>query len=395
MKHPVLWLIGYYEISVPVEFAARFIELSARLDIDFCDGGIDVENSRRIFLVSARRGRKFLRACAVAGIDAIVRAKRGAPITLVRLLRRPGIVLGLLLFATFAFLSQRVIWRIEVVGNDTLEYAEVCEMLAEQGVRIGAPKSALNVDKITNRILISTDKISWMSINVVGTLATVEIREALPPSAAEPPICSNVVATENGVIVGFDNVRGNLAVRVGDAVSRGDLLVGGVYGAEGEATRFVRAMGSVFARVNRELELDIPLAYSQKVYTGRQKTQKSLIFFEKEVKFFGNSGNSYATCDTIDKVEYFNFFGLGNLPIGIRTVTYLEYENCESILSEEAARAEAKRALWEHFASFGEAELISSDIDIVTEENVCRIRAKIESIENIAREIAVEINITG
>ena len=395
MKHPVLWLIGYYEISVPVECAARFIELSARLDIDFCDGGIDVGNSRRIFLVSARHGRKFLRACAGVGIDAIVRAKRGAPITLVRLLRRPGIALGLLLFATLAFLSQLVIWRIEVVGNDTLEYAEVCAMLAEQGVRIGTPKSELNIDKITNRVLISTDKISWMSINVVGTLATVEIREALSPTAPEPPVCSNVVATENGVIVGFDNVRGNLAVRVGDAVSKGDLLVGGVYGAEGEATRFVRAAGSVFARVNRELELDIPLSYSQKVYTGRQKTQKSLIFFEKEVKFFGNSGNSYATCDTIDKVEYFNFFGLGNLPIGIRTVTYLEYENCDSLLSEEAARAEAKRALWEHFASFGDAELISSDIDIVIEENVCRIRAKIESIENIAREIAVEINITG
>ena len=396
MKHPALWLIGYYEISVPWDCAARFVELSAKLGVDYSDGGVDEENSRRIFLVSARLARKFIRACVDAGMDASARARYGAPILLLRLLKRPGILSGLLLFSVFTVLSQRVIWKIDVVGNDTLEYDEVCEMLSEQGVRIGAPKSALNVDKITNRILISTDKVSWMSINIDGTLATVEIREALPSPAAEPPICSNVVATENGVIVGFDNVRGNLAVRVGDAVSKGDLLIGGVYGAEGEATRFVRSAGSVFARVNRELELDIPLVYSQKVYTGRQKVQKSLIFFEKEVKFFGNSGNSYASCDTIDKVEYFNFFGLGNLPIGIRTVTYLEYDNCDSILSEDAARAEAKRALWEHFSRVsGNADLVKSELDIAIEENVCRIRAKIESIENIAREIAVEINITG
>ena len=396
MMHPALWLIGYYEISVPEAYAARFVELSEELDIDFGDGGIERACARRVFLVSARLAGKFLRACAAAGIDATVRKKRGAPILLLKLLRRPGIALGLLLFAALAFFSQRVIWRIEVVGNDTLEYAEVCELLSEQGVRPGVLKSSLDVDKITNRLLISTDKVSWMSINVVGTLATVEIREALPPPATDPPVCSNVVAAENGVIVSFDNVRGNLAVGVGDAVAKGDLLVGGVYGAEGEAVRFVRATGSVFARVSRELELDIPLAYTQKVYTGRQKVQKSLIFFEKEVKFFGNSGNSYATCDTIDKVEYFNFFGLGNLPIGIRTVTYLEYENCDSILSKGAARAEAKRALWERFASVSSnAELVSSKIEITVEENVCRVRARIESIENIAREIAVEINITG
>lgn len=401
MKHPALWLIGYYEISVPVESSARVVELSAALGIDYSDGGVTADGAHRIFLVSARKSPRFLRVCTREGIAAATLSRRGAPILFLRLLRRPGIALGVLVFATLAVLSQRVIWKIEVVGNDTLAYAEVCELVGKEGLFVGTAKASLEVDKIANRVLISTDKISWMSINVSGTVAVIEVREALAPPAPDPPVCSNVVATENGIIVGFDNVRGNLAVGLGDAVAKGDLLVGGVYGAEGEATRFVRATGGVFARVNRELELDIPLLYSKKIYTGRQKTQKSLIFFEKEVKFFGNSGNSYATCDTIDKVEYFNFFGLGNLPIGIRTVTYAEYEYTECTLGDDEAIAEAKRALWERFEKLSAegAELVRSEMDIAIEEEkkLCRIRARIESIENIAREIAVEveINITG
>ena len=100
-------------------------------------------------------------------------------------------------------------------------------------------------------------------------------------------------------------------------------------------------------------------------------------------------------------MEYFNFFGLGNLPIGIRTVTYAEYEYTECILGEDEARAEAKRALWERFEKLSTegAELVRSEMDIAIDQKkkICRIRARIESIENIAREIAVEveINITG
>lgn len=401
--HPVLWLIGYYEISVPVDSSARFLALAADLNIDYCDDGVfdradqDLISSRRRFLVSARLAGRIVRACRDAQIDAVIEKKRGAPVWAIRLLRRPGIALGVLIFAALAILSEKVIWKIDVVGNDTLEYSKVRELLAEGGVRVGAFSSSLEVDKITNRILMSTDKISWMSINIVGTVATVEIRETLPPPSPEPPVCSNVIATQNGIVVGFDNVRGNQQVQIGDAVSQGDLLIGGVYGSENEATRFVRATGSVLARVSREFDINIPLAYSKKIYTGRQKTKKTLIFFEKEVKFFGNSGNYYATCDTIERVEYFNLFGLGELPIGIRTVTYAEYGYAECILGEDEARAEVKRALWQRFEeqSASGAELVSSDIDIVIENGACRLYAKIESIEDIAQEIEVQINITG
>ena len=97
MKHPALWLIGYYEISVPVESSARVVELSAALGIDYSDGGVTADGAYRLFLVSARKIPRFLRVCAREGIAAAILSRRGAPILFLRLLMRPGIALGVLL----------------------------------------------------------------------------------------------------------------------------------------------------------------------------------------------------------------------------------------------------------------------------------------------------------
>ena len=96
---------------------------------------------------------------------------------------------------------------------------------------------------------------------------------------------------------------GNIEVELGEDVSEGQLLVSGVYGDEKSPMRFLRSKGQVLAQCDREFSVTVPLEYEKKVYTGEKKIKKSLIFFEKEVKFFGNSGNSYASCDTIEEVK--------------------------------------------------------------------------------------------
>ena len=91
--------------------------------------------------------------------------------------------------------------------------------------------------------------------------------------------------------------------------------MGAIYGSEGEALRLVRSSGSVFALCEQDFCISVPMKYDKKVYTGRKKIKKSLIFFEKEVKFFGNSRNLYASCDKIDvgvinMVEEYSLFSL-------------------------------------------------------------------------------------
>lgn len=395
MFHPILFLVGYCKISVSADKAADFINLCAAAGISYINSGLSSDGEKRYFVATERATRTMMRLCERYGIDVKAEQRRGIPELLRRFFKRGGLVVGMLLSVAMIFMSGRVIWGISVVGNENISEITVKNILHDCGMRVGSRIDTLDIDNIQTRALIATDKISWISINIVGSVAEVEIREAVQPPPKDDIVCSNLIATHSGTIAYFDKVRGDICVSIGEAISEGQLLVSGVYGSDTQGLRFVRSRGSVFALCEREYDIKVPLQYTKKVYTGEQKTQISLIFFEKEVKFFGKCRNSYASCDTIDNVEYFNFFGLGKLPIAIRTVKYVEYEEKEAYRDEALAAAEAERMLYQSFFSDAPgAQLIKKQIDARLEDDAYRIYAKIECIEDVAREQEVEITLT-
>jgi hypothetical protein len=67
---------------------------------------------------------------------------------------------------------------IRVDGNRELSDAEVIAELNASGLSLGKVRSKLDTDSIQNRVMISSDKISWISVNIIGTVAQVEIRES-------------------------------------------------------------------------------------------------------------------------------------------------------------------------------------------------------------------------
>jgi similar to stage IV sporulation protein len=307
---------------------------------------------------------------------------------------RYGVFVGIILFAAIVFFSGRVIWDIRVEGNDRLDDAEVLEALREQGLRVGSLHARLDIDALENRVLLYSDDISWISVNIIGTVANVELREVEP--FEEPPpayAASNVVAARGGVIEWFEDIRGNVAVEIGDAVGEGDLLIGGLYAKEGKPAHYTCAEGKVFARTSRDFVVEIPLQYEQKRYTGRVFVEKYMIFFEKEVKFFANSGNSPMTCDTIDTVEYFQTWGETRLPVGIRTVRHYEYELVSTARDGEAAERMARDALAAQIADgIPEAMLVRKSTRTELTDTALTLQCYVECIENIARieEIKIE-----
>jgi similar to stage IV sporulation protein len=267
-------------------------------------------------------------------------------------------------------------------------------VLKECGVAIGARKNALDIDVIENRVLIFSDDISWISINILGNVAEVEIREREIIEDTEYMTAANLVAEREGIIEYFEDTRGKVAVDIGEAVSEGELLVGGIYGTEEEGFRYTVARGRVLARTEREFLVEIPLEYEKKVYTGRAFTEKYLIFFKKEVKFYGNSGNLCASCDTIDTVEYFSALEGTELPFGIRTVRHLEYEyRTEQRSVEEATELAYYTLRCKIEREIPDAELLSKKISFDIGESFYRLECKMSVIEDIAtvKEISVTL----
>ena len=395
MMHPLLFLVGSKTFSVSLDKATELFNLCSRYSLIYHQLSAPKADGRIYIRVSPLTALRLQRLSARHGIELISHKRSGLPYLLLETLSRPGMVLGLLL-AIFTVISARaVVWDVRVEGNQRVSDGEIVALLRDSGIGIGTPIRDIDIDGTEMRFLIASDEISWMAVNLRGTVISVEVRETEPvtPDTSDI-IASNLVASANGTIVGFEEIRGDLCVKLGSDVSEGELLVSGVYGSETSPLRLTRAKGRVFALCEREYTLSVPLNFEKKVYTERQKIKKSLIFFEKEVKFFRNSGNSYASCDTIIKVEYFNLFGLGKLPFGIKTVTEKEYVTRIASRTEAQAAEQASLLLWQSFYSdCPEGELASKSISGKIEDGAYVIRAKIESIENIAVEKIIEVNI--
>lgn len=400
MIHPLLFLIGYEIISIPRENGADFVNFCAQNGCRYhsmckrqTDGGERLYF--RMHLLSAMRARTLR---TKHGIDFKIESTHGIPFLTLGVLKRPGLLIGLAVFCFLTIASGRVIWDVRIEGNDRVSDSEIVELLKISGMGVGADKTKIDIDGTETRFLICSDEISWIAINITGTVAEVEVREVenVAPRADDGVVASNLVSAKNGVIVGFEEVRGNISVSIGDAVSVGDLLVGGVYGTADTPLRLTRSKGKVFALCDNRYEIKVPLAYTQKTYTGKKKVTKTLIFFEKEVKFFENSGNLYATYDTISREEYFDPVGLGKLPIGIRTVEYLEYVESPAVRTEAEARAEANFLLWQKiYNEIPDATLETKKLSGRLDGEIYALDAVIQTVENIAQERVIEVELTA
>lgn len=392
MKGRFFFFSGYRILRIASSDSVSFLNLCAERHFVYRDP--TVEDGFFSFCVSETVAKRLIPALEQKGIGWECVKKGGSALWLHALWHRPGILLGALLFALTVFFSSNVIWDIRVEGCQRLQEKEVEELLLACGLHRGAWRSSLDTAGVESRVIIASDTISWISVNIIGTVAEVEIRESIPaPEMTEHMAAANLVASRDGMILWMEEVRGNAAVGEGDDVAEGELLIGGLYGSETDGFRYTVAKGRVYARTHRDFSVEIPLIYQKKVYTGRVQEEKYAIFFEKEVKFFGNYRNLYESCDTIDTVEYARVFGGENLPVGIRTVRYLEYVWVTDTRSEEEARALAEyelRCLTE--AEVPEGELLRMTKRGSVGESAYRLEAHATYIENIAevREIEIE-----
>lgn len=337
MKHPLQFLFGYTRYKIPQNMAHEIVNLFGEI------GGIyrnfTFSEGYAFFDVPLFCRKKFEKASKSRGLPVEADSRRGLPSLLWRYRHRYGIIAGGLIFLFIVTFSGMILWDIRVIGNTTLDADRVKEELEACGLSVGDLLWNINTPVLENRLLIESDDIAWISINIIGNVAEVEIREAVPePHPEEDYLCSDVVASRDGVVEWFEDTRGNTVVSSGDTVKAGDVLVSGYYPeTETVGARFTVAKGRVYARTEREFSVSIPLTYEKKIYTGREKCEKYFILFKKEVKFFGNSRNLYANCDTIDTVEYLELPHGVLLPFGVRTVRYLEYENTAATRSAETA----------------------------------------------------------
>lgn len=386
------WLLGYVVLCVPRGSAEHVLNLCMRGGIVYLDGGSDASYLR--LCLRTGHARRLCESLAGADVPHKVERRGGLPQLVLGLCRRPGILLGALCALALIVASECFVFDVRVTGNTTLTEREVKELLAAQGFAPGTFLPGLDTDALENRVMLSTDKIAWLSVNLRGNVANVELVEQRVPEPVQTLRPAHVVAARSGEVVSVELYRGNVLVMAGQQVKKGEILIAGVYDSAATGFRFTRAAGQVKARTVYEFRVEIPYEYEKKVYTGEKYAKKSLIFFSFPIKVFENTGNCGALYDIIYIVENCSPVAGVDLPLAVYTERYLPYTVETETRSPEAALTLAYRELAEQIQSaLGDGEILQKHIYTEIGESGVVLRAQVTCIADIAAVQEFEIDV--
>ncbi len=385
--------LGSIKVCVDYDNITPLLNLCMYYSIPYSDFRAEKDKVTLSFRIAAYK--KMKKEAEMRGIMYTVEDRKGLPFIIGKYKYRYGLYIGLIAAAFLIFFSHRFVWDIEVIGNESITSSEVCEILRDQGFKRGSYIPLVNTDKIENKILMDSDKIAWISVNIIGTVAEVEIREReMPKSESVSLKPANLVAKKNGIIEEVRIYRGNVVVGAGKYVKKGELLVSGLYDSVQVGFRYTRAAGEIYAKTVEEFYIEIPYEYEKKVYTGVEYCNKYLNFFDYSMNISKKYGNEDSLYDKIDIVEDCSLFYMVETPFSVKTEKYLEYKMVSMTRSSETAEELAYFALEEKLSTMSEnATLLKKTVTPYIKNDRFVLHCVIVLIEDIASVSEFEVEL--
>ena len=301
--------------------------------------------------------------------------------------RRWGLFIGALFLFVALLFSQRIVWRIDITGNTKTCKADILKELEDAGLHLGTYIPGIDYDSIHNRLLLNSSTLAWVSVNKNGNVASVMVKEKEDANNNQNSVYTNVVAKYDGYIDSIILKNGKKAVKIGDVVKKGDILISGVLDSQAEGVKYEHASGEVKAYVNKEINIKIPLKSSKKIYTGNTLKCYKYKIYNFPLKFSSKYSNLSGFYDTIEKSEMMTILGVANIPIEVVTTVYYEYkiEDITHTLQEASDLAYAELTSQLENALLN-AELISKSLSTSYDDDYFYLNCKIYCLEDIAEE---------
>ena len=142
------------------------------------------------------------------------------------LVRRPGILAGVLLFFVLGFCSNFFVLDIRVEGSGARYEERAVEILRENGLQAFAPFGEDKAAKAGAELL-GLPGIVFAQVQKSGCIVTVTLEES--EETPVPVRQSDLKASADGEVEEITVLRGTALVKAGDAVEEGQTLVGGFF----------------------------------------------------------------------------------------------------------------------------------------------------------------------
>lgn len=380
---------GWVEFYAKGKHPERFINLTSRNGINIWDTCPHSEGITSAMSISDyRRIRKLAKR---AGVKTRVIKRHGLPFIANKYKARKGLLFGALAGLVITIVLSNFVWSVTVSGNETVSTTRLLQELDKNGVGVGKYKNNLNVNSIERTISLDVDEVGWMSINLIGSTAQVELKEkAKKPHINDSSFPSNLKATADGVITDVKASSGKSVVSKGSGVVKGQLLVSGILETKVETLEYVHSDGEIYADVCTEKEyvLDEKVNYFSFTENKIDRYRLKALWTELPCSLsFANYKDYICTHNSRDL-----FVNNLPLPITLKTEQINELENKNITYDSKTAERVflTESLLYEAFAK-PEARLISRNLKLNKKDNSYICKVKYTFNENIAENVKFDV----
>lgn len=379
LKDPVHLLFGYVEICAESGFPERFINLCTAEGIPLWDMR---KSGEKIFAKTTVSGYKKIRMPArKSSMRVRMVKKHGIPFAVDRALRHTGLVIGFsVMLVVLAFLSGRI-WIIEVDNRTDIPSSEIVRAYENAGLKIGISKRT-DIDTIRSDAIAQLEKASWTTVNISGSVATIKINEVNKvPELNRASGTSNIVALKDGQVEIIEPYRGSSAVKTGQTVMKGELLISGVTESRIQNYIFSDADGYVVASTYINTKTETPKTAKKLIPTTRKVY--SIYFLGREIPLGMGKDSQMCYLHT----SRLNVGGK-NMPFGINYRLYTDFKEKETSLSENEQKLTAINDFaLDYYHNTLHAQEISREINLKKSGNKTVINGRCFCYENIGKKV--------
>ena len=376
------FLFGYVRFTITGLYPERLLNLLSVNSVSVWNV-LRIENNVEANVI-IRDYKRMHQLCRQSGCRVRCKERYGAPFFFAKYRKRLGAVVGALLFVVLLWFLSGRIWNIQIKGNETIEDAVVLNACRELGIYEGALRSSIDPKAARISLAIKLPDIAWASVNIEGSVLTVEISEAQKVDSEDEEPC-NLKASVDGVIKAIEVTDGKVVVGLGDGVVKGDLLVSGIMEYTDGSSSFVSSKGEIIAETIREAEYFASYKQTKEIVSKKPIIKRVLHIFSLKIPLY--IGSVQGDSDKVIKEKKIKN-GNSYAPVYITEGKFYKKKKIAYILGEESALKFAKEKLDKQI----EAEFNENDIEIVdyseaieVQDDGVLVKRSYKCLENIAK----------
>lgn len=299
-------------------FAERFINICTALGIQLW--GIKRKSYGLTACTTIDGYRKIKKAARSSGMRVRIRKKVGLPFVIRKYESHTGLFVGFFAVLLILSIMSDRIWVVNINGNTTVDSEKIAEVFSDAGLRIGVKKNKFDASDINSDAVLSIGELSWASINIDGSVAEIEVREAMHrPSLEKYYGTSNMVASKDGQVEIIEPYKGSAAVKSGQTVMQGSLLVSGISHVKSGMSVFNDADGYVVART--KISVSVPIETNSVELKPKTQRVYSLYFLGKEISL-----SKKRSANIVYRHKSWLYINKIKMPFGIFYTQYTDFE---------------------------------------------------------------------